>query len=148
MMDNSLETLTSRVAGKHIRTPFTNRVFDSAVFVTQHPEHLTDVGILLSTTGGMIVNLTLFSDFLGIKRDSLGHNFRDHHFTLDRLYDPSAELLALLPKSGRIDTCHWSLRRAAASTPANPTTTNVSSADNDSWLDHIDEDDADNWSEE
>jgi hypothetical protein len=109
--DESFRMLTREVSGSHLRETFLNRVFKCTKYVGDHPERMMTIGIISSTTGGVLIDHSTFSQFLGIKEKSLARNFRDHKFRLEKTYDPSRELLDRVPDGVAINTRKWVLRR-------------------------------------
>jgi hypothetical protein len=111
VQSGTLEAFAKTITGQHAQAAFLQRVKRLIAFVGDHPQHIGEIGVIGSLTGGILVNHKIFSAFLGLKPNSLSRNFRDHNYVLDPQYDPSRELLARVPVGSGLDTRKWALRR-------------------------------------
>jgi hypothetical protein len=97
------------VFGPHINKAWAERLFETLQFVTEHPECCLEIGLIPSGPRSFLVNSDVFAGFLGLKRNSLNHNFQQHGFGVDATSDVCQEALAHTPELA-LCARHWSKR--------------------------------------
>jgi hypothetical protein len=68
------------IFGAHHKMPWATRLFRAIRFVTEHPEFRFEIGLIPLGTSSVLVNSSVFAQFIGVKRNSLNRDFQQHGF--------------------------------------------------------------------
>jgi hypothetical protein len=77
-----LEELQKAVCGPHLRVWFSTKVRDVLLFVSDHPETASQVGLIPYGHNSVFVNSKICARFFGIKPNSCNRNFQEHGFRI------------------------------------------------------------------
>jgi hypothetical protein len=97
-MSTPIDEFRATVFGPHLKKAWAVRLLQTLQFVTAHPEYCLEIGLIPLDSCSFLVNSNVLACFLGLKRNSLNHNFQQHGFILDITADSAEELQTHAPE--------------------------------------------------
>jgi hypothetical protein len=102
---------------------FPRKIRDSLLFVANHPESASQIGLIPYGQDSFLVNSKTWAQFIGLKFNSCNRNFQDHGFKLDSHFVISQELRNRYPEV-ILSRRKW-LKRTCVHGPFNAQSTDV-----------------------
>jgi hypothetical protein len=91
-MNELISAFQRRLSDHHQRKRFIYRHRDALHFVETYPETSLIIGLISCKPNGFLVNSTVYSTFLGLRKNSCNRNLQQHAFTHDTSFNVEAEL--------------------------------------------------------
>jgi hypothetical protein len=92
-MSTVLDAFRETVMFPHVTEPWACRLWRTICFVTKHPEHAIEVGVIPCPPNAVFVHSRIHVNFCGLaKYSSCNRNFKQHGFFVDHKCNVVAEL--------------------------------------------------------
>jgi hypothetical protein len=98
MMTDKLTEFRHTIYGVHRTKPWAMRHRDILRFAKEYPETGPQIGVIPCDSNSFFMNSTLYSEFCGMKQNSMNRDLRQHGFVIDKECNIGLELRNRFPQ--------------------------------------------------